>query len=64
MPMEQETYFFFKNGLCVKVIHYSNNLYAAKKAMLSMYGKSESDILHTGGRSNIAYQTFDGRNYH
>ncbi len=64
MAMESTTYIFFKNGQCVKLIHYSNNLYAAKKAMLSMYGKSESDISHTGSKSNIPYQTFDGRDYH
>lgn len=65
MAMESETYFFFKNGDCVKVIHYSNNLYAAKKAMLSMYGRSESDISHTGSKCVTGrYQTFDGRNYH
>lgn len=60
-----ETFYFFKDGSVVLLLHNSNNQYAAKKAMLKMYGRSESDISHTGSKCvGKSYQTFDGTREH
>lgn len=62
-----QTCYYFKDGSAVLVIHEMNNLYAAKKGMLKMYGKSESDIVRYDSGSNvqrIPHQVFDGRKYH
>lgn len=63
-------YFYFNRGgqtLCVEVLHYANNLYAAKKAMLNTYGLKESDIIRSSfstPNAGISYSTFDGTRYH
>ena len=63
--MTSETYYFFKNGSVVLLRHNSNNLCAAKRAMLKMYGKSESDISHSGSKCvGRSYQVFDGTDCH
>jgi hypothetical protein len=65
MPREMETFYFFRDGTIVCLLHYPYNQYAAKKAMLQTYGKSESDISNTGSQVNgRGYSTFDGRNFH
>lgn len=63
--MASETFVFFKDGSVVLLLHQSNNLYAAKKAMLKLYNRSESDISHTGSKCvGKSYSTFDGTNAH
>lgn len=63
--MAGETFYFFRDGSVVLLLHKSNNQHAAKKAMLRIYGKSESDISHTGSKCvGKSYQTFDGTNEH
>ena len=47
----------------INVISYAKNVCAAKKAMLNMYGRSESDIKWSGSERRGA-PTFDGRNCH
>ena len=66
MSSEKETYYYFKDGTNVRLLHYVNNLYAAEKAMLQAYRRSSSDISHKGGRAmpGNAYSTFDGRDFH
>lgn len=65
MPSEMETFYFFLDGTIVCLLHYHHNQCAAKRAMLQTYGKSESDISHTGSKANgREYSTFDGRNFH
>ena len=68
MASEMKTYYFFRRGgqtLCVELLHYVNNTYAAEKAMLNTYGLSKSDLIHTGSQPNaVGYSTFDGRNFH
>lgn len=66
MAAETITYYYFKDGLKVELIHCVNNGYAAKKAMLNAYRRSDSDISHTGGKrmSGNSYVTFDGRDFH
>lgn len=49
----------------VNVISHVNNVYAAKKAMLNTYGKSESDIKFWSGQERKDCSNyFDGRNFH
>ena len=63
--MDKETYYFFRDGTVICLLHTVSNQYAAKKAMLQAYGKSDSDIMHTGSQANTkGYSTFDGRGYH
>lgn len=66
MPSEMTTCYYFKDGLKVELIHYVNNKYAAEKAMLNAYKRTQHDISHTGGRRTPgnSYVTFDGRNFH
>lgn len=72
MASEMKTYYLVnRNGkdVAIELIHYSNNKYAAEKAMMSAYGMSRNDIkLESGGtpiwaRTNPC-TTFDGRNAH
>lgn len=46
MPQELITYYCFgpTDNDGINVISYVHNVWAAKKAMLNMYGRSESDI--------------------
>lgn len=66
MPSEMTSYYYFKDGLKVELIHYVNNKYAAEKAMFNAYRRSSSDISHTGGKRmpGNSYVTFDGRDFH
>lgn len=66
MHSEMNTYYYFRDGLKVKLIHYVNNKYAAEKAMLNAYRRSQGDISHTGGKliPGNSYVTFDGRDFH
>ncbi len=66
MPNEMSTYYYFRDGLKVELIHYVNNKYAAEKAMLNTYGRSQGDVSHTGGKRmpGNSYVTFDGRDFH
>lgn len=49
----------------VNVISHTNNVWAAKKAMLNMYGKSESDIkFYSATERKDCSNYFDGRNSH
>lgn len=66
MPNELITYYCFgpTDNDGINVISYVNNVYAAKMAMLRMYGRSESSIKWTSGSERKGAPTFDGRNYH
>lgn len=66
MPSEMTTYYYFKDGLKVELLHYVSNKWAAEKAMLNAYRRSQSDISHTGGQRmpGNSYVTFDGRDFH
>lgn len=67
MQIEVITTYYFKDGLNVELIHYSNNRYAAEKAMFNAYRRTSSDLSHTGGNKKMpgkTYVTFDGRSYH
>ncbi len=46
--MDSYTFYHFKDGTNVKLLHCSNNKWAAEQAMLRTFGKSSSDISHTG----------------
>lgn len=60
-----ETYYFFKDGTVVCLLHIVSNKYAAEKAMLKTYNKITSDILRTGSKVvGRGCSTFDGINYH
>ena len=64
MPSEMITYYCFGplDGDGVNVISYVNNVWAAKMAMLRMYGRKESDIKFSSSERKGA-PVFDGRNY-
>lgn len=64
MSSEMQTFYFFKDGTVICLLHYVNNKYAAEKAMLQAYRRTSSDISHSGSKSNVPYTTFDGRDYH
>lgn len=66
MPSEVITYYCFgpSDNDGVNVISYGNNVWAAKMAMLRMYGRKESDIKFYSGSERRGCPTFDGRNYH
>lgn len=64
--MDSYTFYRFKDGTNVKLLHCSNNKWAAEQAMLRTFGKSSSDISHTGMNelNYRPYSTFDGRDFH
>lgn len=64
MSNDLERCYHFRDGSAVLVISYSNNVNAAYKAMLKMYGRSESDVSYFDSGKNGPHQTFDGRDYH
>jgi len=67
MPWEINHYYHFKDGLNVELVHFSNNMHAAEKAMFNAFKKSSKDIAHSqGGKPSpgVAYVKFDGRNFH
>ena len=67
-----KTWFLVKrNGKnqCIEVEHYTNNGYAAKRDMMSLYGISSSDIVTSSSGSRNPWPTlpcnhFDGTNSH
>lgn len=64
--METYTMYHFKDGTNVKLLHCSNNNWAAEQGMLRTYGKSQSDIAYTGMNENNyrPFTIFDGRDFH
>ena len=66
MPSETIYYYCFgpTDNDGVNVLSYVNNVYAAKMAMLRMYGRKESDIKFWSGSERRGCPMFDGRNYH
>lgn len=66
MPNETVYYYCFgpTDNDGVNVISYVSNVWAAKMAMLRMYGKSESDIKFYSGSERRGAPIFDGRNFH
>lgn len=66
MPSEVINYYCFgpTDNDGVNVISYVNNVWAAKKAMLNMYGRSESSIKWSSGSERRGAPTFDGRSFH
>jgi phosphopantetheinyl transferase (holo-ACP synthase) len=64
MPSEIEYCYHFRDGSAVLVKSYVNNVWAAKKAMLKMYGRDESEIRYSDSGKNGPHQVFDGRDYH
>lgn len=66
MPSEVVRYYCFgpTDNDGVNVISYINNVYAAKDAMLKMYGKSESSIKWYSASERKGAPTFDGRSFH
>ena len=66
MASEMKSYYRFKGGLNVELIHYVNNKFAAEKAMFNAFRRTRNDIASTGGSPTpgVAYTPFDGRNYH
>ena len=67
MSWEIKDYYHFKDGLNVELVHLSNNMNAAEKAMLNAYRRTSKDIAHRhGGKPSpgLAYVTFDGTKFH
>ena len=67
MSNEMVTYYVFRDGTKISLIHYVNNKAAAEKAMLQTYRRSPSDISHSGFGSDTHrkdWPTFDGRSFH
>lgn len=66
--MEQETIYYYCFGPTdndgVNVLSYVNNVWAAKMAMLRMYGKTERDIKFYSGNKRNGAPIFDGRSFH
>lgn len=57
------TFYFFKDGIVIELMHYSYNHSDAERAMLSHYGKSYSDISRVDNVAAFIHDKFDGRNY-
>jgi len=72
MAIPTNTWFLVRRSgkqICVKVEHYVNNGYAAKRDMMALYGISQSDIVTSSGGSKnpwptLACNVFDGTKSH
>ena len=66
MPSENIYYYCFgpSDNDGINVLSYGNNVWAAKMAMLRMYGRKESDIKFYSANERKGCPIFDGRNAH
>ena len=57
------TFYFFKDGKVIELMHYGSNHSAAERAMLAAYGKSYCDVSRVDNVAAFIHDKFDGRNY-